>query len=263
MTEGDQGSGLIDSLSVKTLILFHLEQFPPAEDQFTVDREQTQEGIRSILDRGKSIISRELMALINEQLVTSASKHVAAENRRKQVYWLTPAGKQKAAILKQDILEREVELRAADGTIEVHKLQDVNEILGVDLPLTALIALPRSIHHLERAPKEVVRFIPKIPRQFEGRSDELELLHRWLHGDKAAVMLMVKMAGMGKTSLARVFYERQRGERSLLWFTITSWDTPEVFLQVILQTIDGPSDLSPGALQKKFGSDPSSLLHFQ
>jgi len=223
----------------RELILLFLEPFQSVAQHETTPASQTQVGITKALQKGRTTISRELLHLMDENLIQCEIRHVEGENRRRQVYWLTTSGRDAFQTLKDSVMEREIEIQTLDGELKICKLKDVNTTLGLQLPLITILSMVSSAKPFQRENirAEESRFLPELTSNFVGRENELQQLQEWLGWGLSSVLVISSMAGMGKTSLGRVVYEQQRGKRLLVWITVTQWDTPETLIGIMAKLL--------------------------
>jgi len=242
---------------LEDLILLHLLNYREVEPHTTASREQSQKGISAEMDRALSQISRLLNDLTKMELIISQSRHVVGESRRCKVYWLSDTGQFQAEQVRKNLLEREVAVQTLEGDTIDARLGDVNSLLGLNLPLSTLLSMATSGKiQPQRNGIEESRFLPNLEGQFVGRESEQEDIHLWLNNSEGA-MVILGMAGIGKTTLTRVVFEGLRGRRPLIWFSITPYDTSENFLGLVANLLDRQS---PSQLGIKLGELAHSNL---
>jgi len=250
--------------SNRDLVLLHLLQFNPVPPYVDAATAMTQGGARKILNMTRSSLSKWINILLKEKLIESESHRVEGETSRRQIYWLTPGGRIEAQAKKDQFMEKDVEVQTLEGNLIYCKLKEVNAALGLNLPLMTLITMSSArgpVQHSADHGRQT-RFLPELSSQFVGRSDEIKTIIQWLE-TSTPCYLVTSMAGMGKTSVVRAVYEQLKESRTLLWFTLTGWDTPEVFLRTVSKLL---TKLGKNSLQNEMntlGRDYQESLNSQ
>lgn len=261
---GKKSGGEADTtLPTQKLILFHLEQFPLPSEHSPAPKTQTQEGMAQTLEKAVSNISTWLKPLVQRELLQSGIRRVEGEGRRRRVYWLTAVGRKEVEDLKRTMLEREVEVQTLDGELQLVKIRDVNEVLGLNLSLSSLFNLASAEKKVQRGRLylEQSRFLPVLASSFVGREEEKKRILNWLASGPGPAQSIVGMPGIGKSALARVIYEDLRGRRPLIWFTVTRWDTPESFLRIVATLLSAQGLPALEAKLKSFGQSGEGHQH--
>lgn len=179
-------------LTIQERILLHLSAHGGARESYAVPRAVTQAGIAAALQIRVAHTSREVRKLVEAGLADERDAAVEGGRRHQKAYFLAPAGLQVAQ-----------KLRAQAGPMAE--------------ALASLMA-PGG-----RAPVQVERERPAL-RYFFGRSEELEAAHKIL--DSRGVLVVLGIAGIGKSTLGAKLFEEARAGRSCVWTTLHEYDTP-------------------------------------
>ena len=184
--------------------MLHLSSFTAGREAYTVPREVTQAGIAGALGIRVAHASREVRKLVEGGLADERDAAVQGARRHQKAYFLTAPGQ--LAALK---------MRAEVG---------------------ALPALPSGQGGAfgARTPVSVERERPTL-RYFFGRQEELEAARRILDG--RGVLVVIGIAGIGKSTLGAKLFEESRTERSCVWTTIHEYDTPASVLQPVAHAL--------------------------
>lgn len=179
------------ALTIQERILLHLSAHGGARDSYAVPREVTQAGIAAALQIRVAHASREVRKLVESGLAEERDAAVEGGRRHQKAYFLAPAG-----------LQASLKLRAQVG------------------PLGQALA-PSTLSGA-RAPVQVERERPAL-RYFFGRFEELEAAHKIL--DARGVLVIIGIAGIGKSTLGAKLFEEARALRSCVWATLHEYDT--------------------------------------
>lgn len=189
-------------LTIQERILLHLASFTPAREAYTVPREVTQAGIAGSLGIRVAHASREVRKLVDSKLADERDAAVQGARRHQKAYFLTAPGVQAAVKLKA-------------------------EVGPLPPPASLSAAAPKG-------PIAVERERPTL-RYFFGRLEELEAARKIL--STRGVLVVVGIAGIGKSTLGAKLFEEARTERSCVWYTLHEYDTPASVLQPIAQAL--------------------------
>ncbi len=189
-------------LTIQERILLHLSAFTHARDAYTVPREVTQAGIAAALGIRVAHASREVRKLVESKLADERGAAVQGARRHQKAYFLSPPGVQAAVKLKAEV-----------GP------------------------LPPPPPHAQGAPRGPVAVERERPtlRYFFGRQEELDAARKILA--TRGVLVVVGIAGIGKSTLGAKLFEEARTERSSVWYTLHEYDTPASVLQPVAQAL--------------------------
>ena len=215
---------------MKERILLHLFDLARFAEAYEAPLEATQPGIAEAAQIRVAHFMESMRPLIRNGQVEERTSHVKGQRSRRKVYFLTPAGRQEAARLRNALLREEVPLRDIAGSVRSIPLVKVyqEERRG-----TTLLQLVReanasgAIAHVTEVevapPADFTQEIPAVGR-FYGRTRELAEVLRDL--EVSPIVAVTGFAGIGKTSLGAKVCEALREKRPLFWRRIRPWDTP-------------------------------------
>ena len=189
-------------LTIQERILLHLAGFTSAKEAYTVPREVTQAGIAGSLAIRVAHASREVRKLVDSRMADERDAAVQGARRHQKAYFLTPSGVLAAQKLKA-------------------------EVGPLPPPASLAAAAPKG-------PIAVERERPTL-RYFFGRHEELETARKIL--TSRGVLVIIGIAGIGKSTLGAKLFEEARAERSCVWYTLHEYDTPGSVLQPITQAL--------------------------
>jgi tetratricopeptide (TPR) repeat protein len=192
------------SLTIQERIVLHLSAYSSQRDAYSVPREVTQAGIAGALGIRVAHASREVRKLVESALVDERDAAVQGARRHQKAYFLTASGVQEAA-----------KMRAEVG------------------PLVAGPASPPS-GSPGRGAVSVERERPAL-RYFFGRQEELDAARKILEG--RGVLVVIGIAGIGKSTMGAKLFEEQKASRSSVWYTLHEYDTPMSVLQPVAQAL--------------------------
>src|SRR5712691_499363 len=241
------GEGERADLTVKERTQLHLFDFNRFADAFEAPPEIAQEGIARAVGIRVQHVQQYVKPLISEGLVEERTSHVRGQTRRIKVYFLTERGRSQVATLRSALLKESVPLRGGSG--EVHPVPLMAIVQGERRGSTLLELLREleSVGSISEAPKEtatkVVDFTQEAPRvdRFYGREQEVGQVLGAL--GQVPIVVVVGMAGAGKTALASKILAMFREKRSVFWREVRPWDTAldlALRLSVFLQALGRP-----------------------
>jgi tetratricopeptide (TPR) repeat protein len=182
-------------LTIQERILLHLAAFTQAKDAYTVPKEVTQAGIAAALGIRVAHASREVRKLVDDHLVEERDAAVAGARRHQKAYFLAPVGVQAAQKMRQE--------------------------LGGALPAPETAAVVGATR--PHATVSVVRDLPPL-RYFFGRAGELDAARKIL--EARGVLVVIGIAGIGKSTFGAKLLDELKGTRSCVWYSIHEYDTP-------------------------------------
>ena len=160
-------------------------------------------------------------------MLRERTSHIRHGRRRRKVYFLTDRGRNRAASLRATLLRGKVPFRSRNGEIHETSLTEIYQEHRRGRPLCELLLEMKSFGCIaEEAGEEtgVVDFVREAPTpdQFYGREEEVNSVLGAVN--QAPLVVITGMAGIGKTALGSKVCELLRGEQSLFWRDIRSWD---------------------------------------
>ncbi len=189
------------SVTLRERILLHLASQPPSHERYAVPKEFTQTGIAAVLGVRTGHISREMQKLSGDGLVEERDSAVEGAKRHQKAYFLLPSGLQAATHLAAE--------------------------LGPDAAKAAVGSAPPA----SPAPGGAVRLdrgLPR-PRYFFGRTKELASAREAL--EDRAVVVVVGIAGIGKSTFGARLFEEVSRERSVVWHGVREYDNATAILE--------------------------------
>jgi tetratricopeptide (TPR) repeat protein len=193
------------TLTVSERILYHLQSYIKYEDKYDVPFDVTQDGISQACSISRAHAAIELKKLKMSRIVDERLSHVRRGKTRRKVYFLTPEGKAKAAVVVQYAKENGIET-----------LVDPSKILP---ELTSGRAKPSR----RSSPMPSVKV-------FLGREKELESLRRAMASPEIKIVAVKGIAGIGKTTLVAKLASELTAMR-VYWYSSKSWDSPKTLAE--------------------------------
>ncbi|MFQ5883328.1 MAG: tetratricopeptide repeat protein [Candidatus Methylomirabilales bacterium] len=216
-------------LPVRDRVLLHLFDYIRFRDSFESPFEITQAGIAGAVGIRPGHATQYLKPLLSERMVEDETRHILGKPRRRKAYFLTAKGRQWVASERAALLKETVPLKRRDGQVEQIPLQDVYHERRRGASLLSLIRELSSLGFISdvtsSAESGLVDLSQEAPtvKHFYGREVEMGTILDTL--EETPLVVIRGMAGVGKTALGSKICERLRGERSLYWRRIRSWDT--------------------------------------
>lgn len=217
------------TLTHKEKILLHLFDFNRYAEEYVAPPQVTQEGIAKAVSIRRHHVTQYVRPLRESEEVEEGSKHVEGKSRHLKVYFLTWKGRQHTAALRESILQGTVPFRWRDGETETLSLAKVFQEHRRGATLLELLEEERSLGYVSEQVREpeagVVEFTEETPpvEAFYGREAELQELTAALQNGPTVVVM--GMAGIGKTTMGAKACEALRGDFSLFWRQIRPWDS--------------------------------------
>ncbi len=217
------------SLTVKEKIELHLFDFNRFADAFEAPSGVTQEGIAAAAGIRIPHLQQYVKPLIAEGLVEERTSHVRGQTRRLKVYFLTERGRSHVANVRGALVNGVVPLRSRTGEQQqVSLLRIIQEerrgssVLELLRELETLGYISETSKVPTSAVVDFTQEATKVDRLF-GREHDLEQVLAGL--DRAPVVVVIGIAGVGKSSLGSSVVEAFRQKRSVFWRQVRSWDT--------------------------------------
>ncbi|MFQ6012573.1 MAG: tetratricopeptide repeat protein [Thermoplasmata archaeon] len=213
---------------MKQRIQLHLFDFQRFSDAYEAPLAVTQEGIARAVGINVHHVTQYVRPLLDEEVVQERTSHIREGRRRRKVYFLTPRGRNLAASLRNTLLETEVPFQSRKGEVREMPLSQLYQEHRRGTSLCALLLELKALGHVpEEADTEkpgIVDFSREAPAvaPFYGREEEVAQVLEAVN--RASVVVITGMAGIGKTALGSKVCEASRGERSLFWRQIRPWD---------------------------------------
>ena len=222
-------------LTAKERILIHLAEFAKYAERAEVSPQMGQEGIAQAVGIHVQHVRQFIDPLERDGLLKERTAHVTGHRRRLKVYDLTDSGRMAAGRLRERVQSEPVQVRGNEGiretTIEAvlretegratlaDLMRETAEREVVDLDLFANRAGSAFVERLSDAPRVGV---------FVGRTEELAALID--SGSREPIVVVLGVAGIGKSTLAAKACESLRGTRNLFWHRVRPWDSESALL---------------------------------
>jgi len=228
------------NLTLGMRILLHLSAFDPSREGYDLPPDVTQQGIADVLCVRQSDVSRALSRMKHDGQVEERSSSIGpgrtGRKQRLKVYFLSARGLEMARVLASRIQETAVTLPpGAEGeSPRTIRIRDLNQALGTTHSLLGLadlvspdgtIAASPAARKPEQAPP-----IPEPAQGFVGRDRELSILAEKARSGPETVLVVVGVAGVGKTTLARKLIAGLR-DRPCFYFQVRGWASSGRLLQ--------------------------------
>jgi DNA-directed RNA polymerase subunit M/transcription elongation factor TFIIS len=127
-------------VTVKEKILIHLFGFSKFKDEFEVPQKVTQDGMAKVIGVRRSHIASALKDLRISEFIEEKKTRIEGNERRKNAYFLTPQGETEALRIKESVLEKEVQIKAEDGSLKEVKISEIGEHLDKKLSLIEILS---------------------------------------------------------------------------------------------------------------------------
>ncbi len=187
-------------VTVGERILVHLSGFLRHVDAYECPVEMTQDGIAASLSISRAHVALELKRLKTAGKVQERMAHVANARSRRKVYDLTPAGQEIARRMREHAKARAVVLVTPDGRRDVTGIEAIEALRRTGLRESEAVQRLLAMDVID-----VPRPSPKAPavatRPFFGRAEERHTLEAWLASDAPAILVVIGVAGIGKSAL--------------------------------------------------------------
>lgn len=232
-------------ITAKEKIILHLLNYQRYVNDPAAPEVVTQEGIARTIEVGRNNVSRYLRELIVDNLVIEQQKHVKGMRRIRKVYFLSHLGFNEAMKLKGEIESTKIQIIDFEGNEIVDEVGRLNLYLPHSYSLVELAGSIQngvfncaSFH--ERRIKMERRYIDYTDRKpavrvFFGRDKELEDLHSFLQKDKARILVVYGIPGIGKTTLLAKFAQEVRDRTNLFWYRLHEWVTLKTLLSPLAE----------------------------
>ncbi|MEE9593365.1 MAG: AAA family ATPase, partial [Thermoplasmata archaeon] len=175
-------------------------------------------------------VTQYVRPLVAEELLRERTSHIHQGKRRRKVYFLTPRGRNLAASLRTTVLKEEVPFRARGGDVREVSLTEICQEHRRGTQVSQLLLELKTLGFVPEEPGEeepgIVDFAREAPtaESFYGREAEVSQAIKAV--DRAGLVVITGMAGIGKTALGSKVCDTLRGKRSLFWRQIRPWDGP-------------------------------------
>lgn len=221
---------------MKQRILLYLLEAPNPRDAAEAPYGLTRDGVSRATGIAVRHLAQYAGPLQRGGLVRVRLAHVKGLHQRRRVYELTEAGGLAARRLREALSAEVVRVDGTAGMRETNLGEALREAVGKTSFLRAAqqVAEAGVLDLRDLAPippRALVEMMSTAPRlaRFVGRGAELDALTS--EGSGPRVFVVRGVAGIGKTSLGVRACDVLRGQTSLFWHQVRSWDTPLSMLQ--------------------------------
>lgn len=191
----------MQGVTVGERIVVHLSGFLRHHDAYEVPPEMTQDGIGAALGISRAHVALELKRLKAAGKVEERMAHVASARTRRKVYALAPAGQDVARRMREYARTRTVVLITPEGTRETTGEEALEALRPMGVRESAGIQRILAGNVIDLRPRDPPKAEAPLRRPFFGRSAELEVLRAWLGNAPQPVVVIVGVAGIGKSAL--------------------------------------------------------------
>lgn len=227
-------------ISLRERILLHLLSIHKFNQDADAPRAASQEGVAQATGIGRNNVTKLLSEMGQLGEVETYSRHVKGTPSSRKVYFLTQQGFAMALALKRELEGTLVTVTDMVGAVHEDQVGRLQLYLPRQFGLLELaMGVVRgkfdcqSFH--EGMVKEERRFVDYTDRKpavrsFYGREAEMEELTRFLESEYK-VMVVLGIAGIGKTTLLARFAQERRERANIFWFKVHEWIDGKAFLR--------------------------------
>ncbi|MFO8050319.1 MAG: tetratricopeptide repeat protein [Thermoplasmatota archaeon] len=233
-------------VTVENRILLLLFDHRGKKDDYSVPEVLSQGGMSKEMDIRQNNISRSLQELMSKGLVVSRSSHVSGKQRRRKTYHLTDKGCSYVEGLIDSLSGKIVLVRTKSESLEEWTLERL--ISHLSRQMSRKFSVYETItDHLDGneadltlcglAGRGMPRYTPSLPvvEEFYGREEEMSVLDDLMDMDGPGMMLVLGIAGQGKTTLVSQFL-KDRFITRFHWVPCNRWMRPLNFLMEYAST---------------------------
>lgn len=204
-------------LSSRDRILLHLLEKRKEHFQDSSSEALTQSGISSALQIQRTHITRHLRPLIVAGLIEERKMRIQGRERKMKVYFLTPAGLEKA----QELINRLALERITVIDDHGKEVMSVSEVLKKfhDISIMTIAEYLHTGIEIRRKDKRIIwsNTNVEIPA-FCGRKEELAIASSFFGSDAVALVIFASFGYGSSTLLKKIALERT--EMPLLWYDL-------------------------------------------
>ncbi len=217
------------TLTVRERILLHLFDNGRFAGDYEAPTEVTQTGIAKAVGIRVRHVAQYVNPAVSKDLIEVRKSRVKRQRQRRKVYFLTPVGRKEAASLRQNLFSERVPFKARDGTIRNIAFSKAYQEVRRGSSILELLEEVRSLGFITEIKRketgEVVDFSHEAPSVdlFYGRDSDLQKVVQLL--ERYPLVVVIGIAGIGKSTLGSKIRDLFVGERSLFWHRVRPWDT--------------------------------------
>ncbi|MEA3559038.1 MAG: tetratricopeptide repeat protein [Candidatus Thermoplasmatota archaeon] len=227
-------------VTIENRIMLLLFDHQGRKDDYSVPEVLSQGGMSKEMDVRQNNISRTLQELYSKGLIASRSSHVTGRQRRRKVYYLTEKGSSHVDDLMDVLSGKLVLVKTKNGDMEEWTLDRFISYLSRQMSRKFSLYEVISYHldgneadltlsgPTEGVPRQVIPSLPVV-EDFYGRKEEMSLLEDLINAEGPEMMLVLGIAGQGKTTLVSHFLKDHFIKR-FNWIPCNRWMRPLTFL---------------------------------
>ncbi|MGA1821419.1 MAG: tetratricopeptide repeat protein [Thermoplasmatota archaeon] len=228
--------------TLRTRILVYLENYSNIRDRYVLPMDLTQEGMAESLWTTQPIISKELLRLKDQGLISEKRSHISNQKRKKKTYHLTDEGDLENSKLIPAVRSETVNIVDFNGVSDEMKIGDIPGEFNTPVSIVEILnylvnedilVFSRLQNTLEsRRESRFISSLHRFPvvRYFFGRSSERMSFLQFLEDDGARLMKLSGEAGIGKTTFLSRITQELKQEWPLFYYSIDEWSTPRGIL---------------------------------
>ncbi|MFH0815285.1 MAG: tetratricopeptide repeat protein [Methanobacteriota archaeon] len=222
-------------LTKQELILLHLLENQSSKKDYEIPWILTEIGIAGCLKLWVGNVSRYLGALYQKGFVTASKGRPHGGKSRFKYFTLTPSGLERSMNISNSISKVRIELVTPEFTKNV-LFNDIYSYLPIK-PTMAEIASAVVENRLNVSTLMTDRTIigtglyrtnPETPaiERFFGRAEEMRILREWAMSGESAVLEVVGVAGIGKTTMLARATQDWLLHSHVFWYRIREYNEP-------------------------------------
>ncbi len=226
-------------LTVEERLLLHLSRFGGMFNEFEAPAGITQPGIADAIDVRRSHVSHATKRLKEKGLIIERMAHIRGQPRRRKVYLLTPEGQEHVQQLRKKFEKETIKVITDEGE-EKNRVDVLAREMGKSTAEIIINITEKGIYDVRKKESATVKFLEKAPslRYFFGRSEEVKRIVEWLNDNTHRVVVIIGIAGIGKTSIARRVCQMVEDEKNVFWYRFHEWDTLRGMLDYLTEFLE-------------------------
>ena len=223
-------------------IYLYLLEFKSYEGEIDGPMELSQIGIAKKIGIERKNITRAIRPSIENGLIESQKVHIPGIRLKRNIYYLSATGYNKAEKIKKKLYEIDIEFVDQDGAKSKVKLGNIIQEIPFDINFAEII---REVNKtkifdcqvfLKNQKQEMVEFSNHLREKsrfeyFCGRQNEEKIISQWLKSPSCHTLIIKGMPGIGKTTqLSRIMDDISEFPITY-FFRIQTWCTLRTILK--------------------------------